>query len=147
LDALDRFKSLKVLHLEGQSNGIEVLSQLRGLEDLTLRSITTSDLRYLAPLERLWSLDIKLGGIRSFDGIEGKDTIKYLDLWQIHECVYYNDPERHFADGGAVEALLKAALTHELRIDDGGKPFFWVTTRLPVTGSLVSRAMLLRAMS
>jgi uncharacterized protein len=32
----------------------------------------------------------------------------YLDLWQIHECIYYNDPERHFADGGAVDALLKA---------------------------------------
>ena len=32
----------------------------------------------------------------------------HLDLWQIHECVYYNDPERHFADGGAVEALLQA---------------------------------------
>jgi aryl-alcohol dehydrogenase-like predicted oxidoreductase len=29
----------------------------------------------------------------------------YLDLWQIHECAYYNDPERHFAPGGVVEAL------------------------------------------
>jgi aryl-alcohol dehydrogenase-like predicted oxidoreductase len=29
----------------------------------------------------------------------------YLDLWQIHECVYYNDPDRHFAKGGVVEAL------------------------------------------
>src|SRR5687768_17631021 len=29
----------------------------------------------------------------------------FLDLWQIHECVYYNDPERHFAPDGAVEAL------------------------------------------
>jgi predicted aldo/keto reductase-like oxidoreductase len=29
----------------------------------------------------------------------------YLDLWQIHECAYYNDPERHFAAGGVVEAL------------------------------------------
>jgi predicted aldo/keto reductase-like oxidoreductase len=28
-----------------------------------------------------------------------------LDLWQIHECVYDNDPERHFAKGGVVEAL------------------------------------------
>ena len=28
-----------------------------------------------------------------------------LDLWQIHECVYDNDPERHFAAGGVVEAL------------------------------------------
>jgi uncharacterized protein len=32
----------------------------------------------------------------------------YLDLWQIHECVYYNDPERHFATGGVVEALERA---------------------------------------
>ena len=32
----------------------------------------------------------------------------YLDLWQLHECVYYNDPERHFMKGGAAEALLKA---------------------------------------
>ena len=29
----------------------------------------------------------------------------YLDLWQIHECAYYNDPEQHFAKGGVVEAL------------------------------------------
>jgi aryl-alcohol dehydrogenase-like predicted oxidoreductase len=32
----------------------------------------------------------------------------YLDLWQIHECVYYNDPERHFVKGGVVDALEKA---------------------------------------
>src|SRR5437870_9858122 len=32
----------------------------------------------------------------------------YLDLWQIHECVYYNDPDRHFMRGGVVEALEQA---------------------------------------
>jgi aryl-alcohol dehydrogenase-like predicted oxidoreductase len=32
----------------------------------------------------------------------------YLDLWQIHECVYDNDPDRHFAKGGVVEALERA---------------------------------------
>ena len=32
----------------------------------------------------------------------------HLDLWQIHECAYFNDPERHFASGGVVEALEKA---------------------------------------
>ena len=32
----------------------------------------------------------------------------YLDLWQIHECVYYNDPEHHFSKGGAIEALTRA---------------------------------------
>lgn len=39
----------------------------------------------------------------------------YLDLWQIHECVYYNDPERHFARGGVVEALEKARKQGKVR--------------------------------
>jgi aryl-alcohol dehydrogenase-like predicted oxidoreductase len=32
----------------------------------------------------------------------------YLDLWQVHECVYHNDPDRHFAPGGVLEALDRA---------------------------------------
>ena len=32
----------------------------------------------------------------------------HLDLWQVHECVYPNDPERHFAPGGVIEALVEA---------------------------------------
>jgi len=39
----------------------------------------------------------------------------YLDLWQIHECIYYNDPERHFARGGAVEALERAKQDGKVR--------------------------------
>jgi uncharacterized protein len=32
----------------------------------------------------------------------------YLDLWQVHECVYDNDPEHHFAPNGVIEALARA---------------------------------------
>jgi len=32
----------------------------------------------------------------------------HLDLWQVHECVYPNDPSRHFATGGVIEALVEA---------------------------------------
>jgi aryl-alcohol dehydrogenase-like predicted oxidoreductase len=32
----------------------------------------------------------------------------HLDLWQVHECVYPNDPDRHFALGGVIEALVDA---------------------------------------
>jgi len=38
-----------------------------------------------------------------------------LDLWQIHEVVYENDPERHFASGGAVEALEQAKRQGKVR--------------------------------
>jgi predicted aldo/keto reductase-like oxidoreductase len=39
----------------------------------------------------------------------------YLDLWQIHEVIYDDDPERHFAPGGAAEALLEAKQQGKVR--------------------------------
>ena len=32
----------------------------------------------------------------------------HLDLWQVHECIYYTDPQNHFAPGGVIEALVEA---------------------------------------
>lgn len=85
LAPLSRFRSLRVLYLDGQSKDIDALSELPELEDVTLRSIATPDLQYLGDLPRLWSLHIKLGGIRGFAGIEGKQSIKYLELWQVRD--------------------------------------------------------------
>ena len=39
----------------------------------------------------------------------------YLDLWQIHEVVYDDDPDRHFALGGAAAALLEAKRQGKVR--------------------------------
>ena len=39
----------------------------------------------------------------------------YLDLWQIHECVYANDPARHFARGGVADALEQAKREGKVR--------------------------------
>jgi uncharacterized protein len=39
----------------------------------------------------------------------------YLDLWQIHECVYDNDPDLHFAKGGVVDALERAKAQGKVR--------------------------------
>jgi aryl-alcohol dehydrogenase-like predicted oxidoreductase len=39
----------------------------------------------------------------------------YLDLWQVHEVVYDNDPELHFAKGGAIEALEQAKREGKVR--------------------------------
>lgn len=83
LDALSRFHSLRELHLEGHQGGIEVLSKLPEIEKVRLRSISTENLAYIGDLPKLWSLDIKLGGIRDFSAIENKRSIKYLELWQI----------------------------------------------------------------
>jgi aryl-alcohol dehydrogenase-like predicted oxidoreductase len=39
----------------------------------------------------------------------------YLDIWQIHEVIYYNDPDLIFAPGGAAEALLEAKKQGKVR--------------------------------
>lgn len=83
LAVLDRFRDLRTLFVEGQTKNIEVLTGLRKLEDVTLRSVATDNLDYLSPHDALWSLDLKLGGIKSLDGIIGKSSLKYLELWQI----------------------------------------------------------------
>lgn len=40
----------------------------------------------------------------------------YLDLWQIHEVVYDNDPELHFSKDGAIEALDQAKREGKVRL-------------------------------
>lgn len=39
----------------------------------------------------------------------------HLDLWQVHEVVYENDPDWHFAKGGVIEALDEAKKAGKVR--------------------------------
>ena len=39
----------------------------------------------------------------------------HLDLWQIHEVVFDDEPDRHFAEGGTVEALERARKEGKVR--------------------------------
>ena len=39
----------------------------------------------------------------------------HLDVWQIHEVIYYDDPDLIFAPGGAIEALIEAKKQGKVR--------------------------------
>ena len=39
----------------------------------------------------------------------------HLDLWQVHEVIYENDPDLHFAKGGVIEALDEAKKQGKVR--------------------------------
>ncbi|HJZ12884.1 MAG TPA: aldo/keto reductase, partial [Acidobacteriota bacterium] len=39
----------------------------------------------------------------------------YLDLWQIHEVIYDNDPDLHFSKGNVIEALEEAKKQGKIR--------------------------------
>lgn len=83
LGVIARFDNLRELSIEGQHKNIEVLSELTTLEDLTLRSITTRNLDYVAPLSNLWSFDLKLGGITDISALSNLHSLKYLEAWQV----------------------------------------------------------------
>lgn len=54
-------------------------------------------------------------GMRQLEESLKRLQTDHLDLWQIHECVYDNDPERHFAKGGVIEALDEAKKAGKVR--------------------------------
>ncbi len=85
IDSIARFSDLKILYLEGQQNGIEVINQLKNLEEITLRSISTSNIDYIKGLQKLWSVDVKLGGIKNFEALTSLPNLKYLELWQVRD--------------------------------------------------------------
>jgi uncharacterized protein len=54
-------------------------------------------------------------GLRMLEESLRRLQTDHLDLWQIHEVVYYNDPDLIFAPGGAAEALLLAKQQGKVR--------------------------------
>jgi len=83
LDQLARFRQLRSLYVAKHARGLEVVSQLTGLEALTLRSITLDGLDILLPLERLTTLDLKLGGTRDLTQLPKVGRLRYVELWMI----------------------------------------------------------------
>jgi hypothetical protein len=83
LTIIGRFKSLTRLYLEAQTNGLQAISELDHLEELTLRSITLPDLSPLTSLHRLRALELELGGTRDLRHLPEIGELVYLELWQI----------------------------------------------------------------
>jgi hypothetical protein len=83
VDFIARFKQLRELHIEGPCKGIEVIASLQHLQTLVLRSVSLPDLNFLKGLKKLWSLDIKLGGIKDFTALSKLPNLKYLELWMV----------------------------------------------------------------
>lgn len=83
LGVICRFRALKSLSIEGQTRGIEVLSTLTSLEELTLRSITLPDLTHLLPLQNLLGLELKLGGTKDLGHLPALKRLRYLELWMV----------------------------------------------------------------
>jgi hypothetical protein len=80
LTVLGRFAGLRKLNLEGQTKGIDAISKLINLEELTLRSITLPDLSLLQPMTGLRALEIKLGGTKDLGSLPKIPSVEYLEL-------------------------------------------------------------------
>jgi hypothetical protein len=85
LSFLSKFTNLKWLYLEKQKRDIEVISDLRGLEDLSLRSITMPDLSFIGNTQNLKSLRLALGGTKNLDLLPDFKILEKLDLWAINK--------------------------------------------------------------
>lgn len=83
IDFISRFSKLEYLFLEEHSKNIEEIGKLENLKEIVLRSVSVPNINFLKDLNKLWSIDIKLGGIKDFSILEQLPQVKYLELWQI----------------------------------------------------------------
>lgn len=83
LQALSRFTELRSLYLEKHTKNIEVISGFEQLEELTLRSVTVSDLSLLVPMQRLRALELKLGGTKDLRLLSSLGSLEYFEAWMV----------------------------------------------------------------
>lgn len=85
LEPISRLNALRSLTLVEYDKGLpDVLSQLRGLHKLHLRSITSMrDLEPLRELSELRSVTIQLGRISRMETLTALPQLRYLQLWRI----------------------------------------------------------------
>jgi predicted aldo/keto reductase-like oxidoreductase len=57
----------------------------------------------------------KVAALKQLDESLSRLQVDHLDLWQFHENIRLEDPDRFFAAGGAVEAMLEAQKAGKIR--------------------------------
>jgi hypothetical protein len=112
LKPIERLTGIRLLSIEGPHRDYEAISALTALEDLTLRSVTLRDLAVLLPLERLRSLDIKLGGTRDLALLPRVGRLEYLELWMVRGL----DDVSAIAEVETLEYLFLEALAQVKRL-------------------------------
>jgi hypothetical protein len=83
IDFVSRFKKLQDLHIEGPCKGVEEIGKLQHLQKLVLRSVSIANLDFLKDLNKLWSVDLKLGSIKDFRALSKVPNLKYLEMWMV----------------------------------------------------------------
>ena len=85
LGFISRFKKLQSLSLEKHTKDIDVLSDVKQLRRLAIRSITMPNLETISGLNNLKSLEIRLGGTKNLSLLPNLTQLEYLELWAINK--------------------------------------------------------------
>ena len=85
LKPISRLEKLNYLQVSGLNKEIESLSQLRNINELTLRSLTLDNLDFLSTYENLEKLHVILGGTKNYNALINLPNLKYLELWQVRQ--------------------------------------------------------------
>jgi hypothetical protein len=80
---LRRFKKLEQLSIEKHTKEIGVVSELKHLKQLHLRSVTLPDLDLLKPLKELRAFTLKLGGITNLSALREIKSLRYFEAWMV----------------------------------------------------------------
>ncbi len=83
LQFLKRFSMLQTLEIQSHTKDLNIISEIKSLQDLTLRSITLPDLSLLLPLKSLLSLSVKLGGTNNIELLPSIGKLRFIKFWLV----------------------------------------------------------------
>lgn len=83
LEAIEHFPRLRMLKIDSQSKGIQVIGTLLNLVELSLSSVTLKDLSCLRDHDKLQSIAIKLGSLSDIGEITCAPNLRYVEFWRI----------------------------------------------------------------
>lgn len=83
LEAIAQFPRLRILKIDGQSKGIQVIGTLFNLVELSLSSVTLKDLSFFRDHDKLQSIAIKLGSLGDIGEINCAPNLRHVEFWRI----------------------------------------------------------------
>lgn len=118
LSPLAALTQLKMLSLDTQQHGIDVLSRLESLNELHLRSLSLTALPSLARCVNLTRLWIGLGTISDLSSLS-QTGIRWLELWQISK--FSDESLAAIANAKSLEVVVLENLKHISSLPDLSK--------------------------
>ena len=90
LSFIKEFDKLESLYIDGMKKGLENVSKLINLRELTFRGIKMSNIQFISNLKKLSTLKLLFGSYKNLDSISELQNLKSIEFSRVRQIPNYN---------------------------------------------------------